>query len=250
MRRELAGFVASARRRGVAVTLRLLASELGFDLRHRTRTHPVLEGVQLGALPERLHGRQLVYHPINPLVMRRTLAVLRRLDGEAAWAGSFVDFGCGSGRALILAARHGFHTVIGVECSATLADACERNLAASWRRLGLRASRELRRVDAAEFVVPDDSTLWLWFNPFDARDARLVGERMLESLRRRPRVAYLAYAHPEQLGALLELGFVAVAEVRVAPGHRDAVILRAGERACAPTSLPRTPAPSYPGACD
>jgi SAM-dependent methyltransferase len=249
MRRELAGFVDSARRRGVATTLRLLASELGFDLRHGTRTHPVLEGAQLGTLPERLRGRHLVYHPINPLVMARTLAVLRLLDGGAALTGSFVDFGCGSGRALILAARHGLRAVIGVECSAALAAACERNLATSWRRLGLQASRELRCVDAAEFVVPDDSTLWLWFNPFDAHDARLVGARLLESLRRRPRVAYLAYAHPEQIGVLLELGFVAVAEVRVAPGHQDAVILRAGERACAPTSLPRTRAPSYPGAC-
>jgi SAM-dependent methyltransferase len=208
------------------VTLRLLFHEMTFDLRHGTTTHGVLEGTQLGTLPDSLHGRHLVYHPVNPLVLQRCLDTLQRMHRNDAWRATFVDFGCGAGRALIIAARHRFQRVLGIECASGLVEACERNLRTSWRRFDLCAERVVHCSDATAYDPPDDSTVWLWFNPFDAVSARRVAERMIESLRRRPRAAYLVYAHPLQLATLLELGFVVVTEIRLAPRHVDAVILR------------------------
>jgi SAM-dependent methyltransferase len=226
LRREIAGFLDSVQRRGVFVTLRLLLHEFTFDLRHGTTTHGVREGTQLGTLPDSLHGRHLVYHPVNPLVLRRCLDTLERMHGNDVWRATFVDFGCGAGRALIIAARHRFRRVVGIECASGLVEACERNLRASWRRFALRAEYAVHCSDATTFDLPDDSTVWLWFNPFDAVSARRVAERMIESLSRRPRAAYLVYAHPLQLATLLELGFETLAEVRLAPRHVDAAILR------------------------
>jgi SAM-dependent methyltransferase len=226
LRREIAGFLDSVRRRGVLVTLRLLLHESTFDLRHGTTTHGVLEGTQLGTFPVGLQGRHLVYHPVNPLVLQRCLDTLRRMHGSDAWRATFVDFGCGAGRALIIAARHGFRRVVGIECASGLVEACERNLRTSWRRFALRAEWALHCADATAFELPDDSTVWLWFNPFDAVSANRVAERMIESLARRPRAAYLLYAHPVQLATLLQHGFEIVAEISLAPRHVDAVILR------------------------
>jgi SAM-dependent methyltransferase len=226
LRRELAGLLDSVRRRGASVTLRLLASEIGFDAVHGTRTHGALEGEQLGALPPQMAARHLVYHAINPLVLRRCLDVLRgQRDGEAAMRGTFVDFGCGAGRALIIAARRGFGHVVGIECADALSETCQRNLAVAWRRFDLRGKYTVHRADATTFTVPDDSTVWLWFNPFDPTSARLVAERLNESLVRRPRKGWLLYAHPVQIEVPIRLGFERLAEVRLSPRHLDAVIL-------------------------
>jgi SAM-dependent methyltransferase len=226
VRRELAGLLDSVRRRGAHVTLRLLASELGFDVRHGTRTHGVLEGEQLGKFPPEMRPRHLVYHPISPVVLQRCLDELRRLEGNAAPAGTFIDFGCGAGRALIIAARNGFEHVVGIECADALTEKCRRNLAIAWRRLGLRGRYTVHLGDATGFAVPDDSTVWLWFNPFDAVSTERVAERLQESLARRPRDAWLIYANPLQIDVLLRLGFEPVCEIRLSPRHLDAVILR------------------------
>ena len=226
MRQEIAGFLDSVQRRGAFVSVRMLLHEFAFDVRHGTRTHGVLEGTQLGALPDSLEGRHLIYHPVNPLVLQRCLDTVSRMHGNDAWRDTFVDFGCGAGRALIIAARHGFRRVVGIECAKGLVEACERNVRTSWRRFALRAECAVHCSDATAFAVTDDSTVWLWFNPFDAVSARRVAERMIESLARKPRAAYLVYAHPVQLAALLELGFETVAEIRVSRRHVDAVVLR------------------------
>src|SRR5207245_5268496 len=55
---------------------------------------------------------------------------------------TFVDFGCGKGRALVLAAEHGFRRVLGIECDAQLFAAAQRNA---------RAYRDAaRRIDDIE----------------------------------------------------------------------------------------------------
>ncbi len=226
MRRELEALIDSVRRRGAFATLRLLASELAFDLRHGTETRRVLEGSQLGPLSGDLAPEGLVYHAVNPLVLGLALREIATREHAPPWGGSFVDFGSGKGRALILAACRGFDTVVGVECSRSLHDAASRNLAQAWRRARLRARYELRCEDAESFDVPDDSLVWFWFNPFGPESVERVAGRLLASVTRRPRVAYLVYANPAHADVLLRRGFQTVAEIRSSATHLDALILK------------------------
>lgn len=226
MLREVAGIIESVRRRGVFATLRLLASELAFDLRHGTETRRVLEGSQLGPLSGDLASEGLVYHAVNPLVLDLALREIAAREHAPPWGGSFVDFGSGKGRALIVAASLGFDTVVGVECSRSLHAAASRNLCQAWRRVRLRATYDLFCEDATSFDVPDDSLVWFWFNPFAAEAVERMAERLLASVKRRPRPAYLVYAKPVHAEVLLQLGFQAVAEVRISASHLDALILK------------------------
>lgn len=226
MRRELAALIDSVRRRGAFATLQLLASELVFDLRHGTETRRVLEGDQLGPLQGDQSSAGLVYHAVNPLVLDLALREIATREHAPPWTGSFVDFGSGKGRALILAASRGFDTVVGVECSQSLHAAASRNLCQAWRRGRLRATYDLRCEDAGSFDVPDDSLVWFWFNPFGAEAVERIAERLLASVSRRPRVVYLVYANPVHADVLLRRGFRTVAEVRSSPTHLDALILK------------------------
>ena len=226
MRREIAGFLDSARRRGLRTSLHLLASSIWFDARFGIETRTVLEGSQLGDVQGSRYSGPGVYHAVNPVILGLALARLRTLAPTAISAGCFVDFGSGKGRALVLAASAGFQKVVGIENSPVLHDLCKSNLQAVWRRRPLLCPYELHLGDAATFAVPDDSTVWFWFNPFDAALARRVAENLLASLQRQPRGAYLIYARPAHAAVVQQLGFTVAAEIRSATTHLDALLLR------------------------
>ncbi len=80
------------------------------------------------------------YYGIAPSAFN---AALDRLALD--WARfTFVDIGCGKGRALLLATRHPFRSFLGVELSPDLAAVAQRNLAAfraPWRQPDIDAKR-------------------------------------------------------------------------------------------------------------
>jgi SAM-dependent methyltransferase len=66
---------------------------------------------------------------------------------------SFVDIGCGKGRALILASQYHFRNLLGVEYSAHLCQAAEENV----RHCGIENCR-ITCPDATAFSYPSTST--------------------------------------------------------------------------------------------
>jgi SAM-dependent methyltransferase len=76
---------------------------------------------------------------------------------------TFVDIGCGTGKACCIASREkGFASIIGIDFSAELIAAADRNGAA----LG-DGRLQFRCADAAEYALPDARCLIFLFNPFD-----------------------------------------------------------------------------------
>jgi SAM-dependent methyltransferase len=106
------------------------------------------------------------YEPVDPVTFAQAIRYIPK-------TGTFVDLGCGKGRALILAHRAGFRKLIGVEFSPALAAACRTNLAV----LGIEA--EIVECDAADFVFPDESCVIFMYNPF----GREVLEQIMPKLR-------------------------------------------------------------------
>lgn len=225
MRRELAGFLDSARRRGLARSLRLLASDLLFDLRFGTETRRVLEGSQLGTPVGETGGYDAIYHAVSPVIFDQAIRRLRELMPQLERAACFVDYGCGKGRALILAAHAGFGRVIGVECSPVLLECCEANLRHAWRRAGFTGRHETHLLDVVDYPTPDDSAVWFWFNPFDATRAGQVAAQLADSIKRQPRPACLVYVRPLQLAAVTAQGFQVADTVSSPSGYVEAVLL-------------------------
>jgi SAM-dependent methyltransferase len=128
------------------------------------------------------------YSAIAPSVFRQAMERWRAgLPGKSAVAAySFIDLGCGKGRALLLAAEFPFRKVIGVEISVSLAETARRN-AARWRRTARsRAPISILRQDALAFSWPRPPLLVYLYNPFqcelverilDRIDARVASAR-------------------------------------------------------------------------
>jgi SAM-dependent methyltransferase len=138
---------------------------------------------------------------------------------------SFIDLGCGKGRAVMMASEFGFRQVLGMELHAGLAKIAEKNVAV-WRAAG-RAVCPVRILcgDATEFVFPDGACLLYLFNPFAAPVMKRLIERIEEDFRGRPNMLDLIYFNPEA-GELLDAhaGFELLWTGTVAMSQEDAAV--------------------------
>ena len=119
---------------------------------------------------------------------------------------TFVDFGCGKGRVVHLAAKWPFGRVIGVEVSPELAAMARRVLAARSRQHRCR-DVEVVVSDVRHYRVPDDVTIGYFFRPFGDETLEAVLRRIIESIDREPRSVRLIYMWPmTSRSTILETG--------------------------------------------
>ena len=105
----------------------------------------------------------------------------------------FVDYGCGKGRVLALAAKRPFLRVEGVELSEDLHRIGVGNIADARRGGCLHTPVLVHRRDAAEFDLPKEPLVIYLFNPFGERVIARVLDKIESSLRDMPRDAYIVY---------------------------------------------------------
>jgi len=199
---------AKALRRSVSTT-RDRALNLVFE-RGGTRTSGLLSlqdlGIEVEEQEERTH-----YAPAGWLALRR---VLRK--SEVSGEDVFIDYGSGMGRVLLQAGRYPFRRIIGVELSTELHRIAQDNVERVGDRLTCKEI-ELVNSDAREYEVPDDVTVVFMYNPFVGHIFEDVVRRLVESLKRKPRVLRIIYGNPIEEPKLLAVG---ARPVRTAHGWR------------------------------
>jgi SAM-dependent methyltransferase len=138
---------------------------------------------------------------------------------------SFIDLGCGKGRAVMMASEFRFRQVVGVELHAGLARIAEANVA-TWSAAG-RAACPVRIAcqDATEFVFPEGACLLYLFHPFTAPVMKQLIERIEADFADRAGMLDLIYFNPEA-GELLEThpGFERLWTGTVAMSEEDTAV--------------------------
>jgi len=197
--RGLGGTVA----RAVALPFRRLASAvdgagrrrrheaLAFDRRHGVDTAADADPGWMAeiASPSWRHGAG--YDPVPETEFRRALdSVPHDLTG---W--TFVDYGAGKGKALLLASERAFARIVGVEYQTRLAAAAREN-AKRWRDGSRAASIEVVEGDALDFPVPGGPLVLFFHHPFEAPVFERVLERIAAAVAAEPRPVWLVYHDP------------------------------------------------------
>ncbi len=125
----------------------------------------------------------------------------------------FVDIGCGKGRALCVAACHGFKKVSGVDFSETFCKNANDHLKTLQKKIPELQFCVIQHP-AEYYCIPADADCIFIFNPFDDIILKKVLENIELSLRQHPRKMYFVYANPVHKSLLTEAGFAEIFSCR------------------------------------
>jgi SAM-dependent methyltransferase len=167
-----------------------------FDVEHKVDTSGFITGPDLASH----HPNSLLatgYYGIPPSRFRHILdrwaATLCEIEVSDY---TFVDIGCGKGRAVLLASELPFLEVIGVELDTALAATATANLQ-SWRATHLSAApTRILCADASSFAIPSTPCLLYLYNPFATPLVAALIEQVLCSFRDHPRTIVIVYVNP------------------------------------------------------
>ncbi|HVY69306.1 MAG TPA: class I SAM-dependent methyltransferase, partial [Verrucomicrobiae bacterium] len=190
-----------------------IMAELAFDWRHGVET-TVPRELDTLAVSSPAVGDGVQYQGASP---RAVAGLLAALPPEAR-AARFIDFGCGKGRVLLLAAEAGFERLTGIEFAPALAAEARRNLQRSRRvRPGIQA--EVLTLDAAEYAIPTGPVALFFYNPFGGETLRRVVENVWKRANQKKESLWIIYLNPKGLAVFEEAGFRIFKETR----HREKV---------------------------
>lgn len=163
-----------------------------FDRKHAVDTGGVVRRTEMETVGE--HGGPNLGADFASTPERIFQRALDRIPEKDFSKFTFIDFGCGKGRALLLAATRNFHRVIGVEHAPMLVEVAARNIKA-WR--GRRLCRDVQVVcaDATQFELPSDPCILFFYGPFGG-DMSLLGlvlRNAAASAKANPRRIYLLF---------------------------------------------------------
>jgi SAM-dependent methyltransferase len=131
----------------------------------------------------------LEYQSHHPKVLRQMLSAVD-LQHERF---TFVDYGCGKGRVLLVAAEFPFRSIVGVEFAPQLAELAQQNLK-NYRR-GKTKCRDVTvlAMDAADYDLPSEPEVLFFYSPFTGAVMERVVGRIEDSLRRSPRDLFVLF---------------------------------------------------------
>lgn len=159
-----------------------------FDVLHNVETSnpELLEKLTIVG-SNREHG--VLYEPTDMGIARE---VLKALPVDAHERFTFVDYGSGKGRMLLLASRYPFRGVIGIEFSSELHQIAQKNLQRffGW---GLTRCRNVvcHHAEATTFPIPAGPLITYFFNPFHAPVVEEVWQKLERSYDESPREIYI-----------------------------------------------------------
>lgn len=126
---------------------------------------------------------------------------------------TFIDYGCGKGRALFVAEQCGFKRLIGVDIAKELILDAEKNLINYQKQ---NASSEIKFVfeDATKYDIPKDACVFYFFNPFGPKILQSVLSHIKKSVDQSPRKILCIYLNPLYKEEFEKLGFQLVEKVK------------------------------------
>jgi SAM-dependent methyltransferase len=171
-----------------------------FDLEHGVDTSQLIGAY---ALSNASHAHAIHTHAYlgsAPSLFRTALAQWRESLAGTPHTPSgytFVDIGCGAGRALMLASETAFHRVLGIELNPSLALIAQSNITRWTTSSHACNDITILNADALAFPFPATPTLVYLFNPFDAFVMRLLLDRLQSLAHTRAVPIDILYVHPD-----------------------------------------------------
>ena len=188
-----------------------------FDQAHQVDTSGLVRGEDIDS-GSRSDLYITAYYGISPSSLRQALKHLP----EPVDTYTFVDLGCGKGRALLVAAERPFRRVAGVEISPELARIAQANTAREPRI-------HIEQGDAATFAFPDEPLVIFLYHPFLPPVLKKVLRNLQQTRAGSVHPTFLLYANPAYQRVIARFPFLKLVwHHRFALSVEDAAVDRHG----------------------
>ncbi len=165
---------------------------------------PTKDHVALAGLTIRGENRQYG-HDYRPTPCALFAWTLASIDYDLSRL-TFVDYGAGKGRVLLLASEHPFAAIGGIEFAEELHDDAIMNIAQFPRSRMKCRTVECVLDDASALGPPEGESVHYFFNPFAREVFAEVLHNLVVSYRKRPRRLYLILIDPVAIDLIDESG--------------------------------------------
>jgi hypothetical protein len=160
-----------------------------FDLKHGVNTCAVMfQDDVSGMSPER--KEEIVRYEPTPVDVARS--VLEKLPIDYSEY-TFIDYGSGKARVLLLASEYPFKKIIGVELFKCLIEIARKNFKVCKNLNQKCIDIEMRCANATQFRLPNDPLVIFFFTPFKGMIMDQVAGNIKESLNNTPRPIHIVY---------------------------------------------------------
>jgi len=119
---------------------------------------------------------------------------------------NILDYGCGKGRVLAVAAYYGFEKITGVEFAQELCDVARKNIIPVQQKFTDKIFNVIHE-NAVDHKIEKDTNVFFFFNPFDEVVMLAVAKNILQSLKENRREVYVVYLNPIHKEIFLSAGF-------------------------------------------
>lgn len=143
-----------------------------------------------------------IYQGCNYYVLEKGFNYLKSIHENK----NILDFGCGKGRALAVAAYYGFEALTGIDFAKPLCLLAKKNLEKT-KHLFPAVTFNVICDDVINYKIEAQQTVFFFFNPFDEVIMLQVVKNILFSLKKKPRKVYAMYANPVHKEIFLSAGF-------------------------------------------
>lgn len=127
--------------------------------------------------------------------------------------GPIIDFGCGKGRALVVAADYDFLKVTGIDFARTLCNEAEMNIRKVQQNYPLTTFK-IFHDDVVNIVIDQETNCFFFFNPFNEIVMKKVLTNIIESLALSRRAMYVIYLNPQHKEIFTAAGFKETFHIR------------------------------------
>ncbi len=143
-----------------------------------------------------------LYQGANYYLLEKVFDHLQTIEANQ----SILDFGCGKGRVLTVAAYYGFSKITGVEFAKELCDVARKNIIPVQQKFPQKIFNVIH-ANAVDHKIENDTNVFFFFNPFDEVVMLAVAKNILQSLKENPREVYVVYLNPVHKEIFISAGF-------------------------------------------
>lgn len=143
-----------------------------------------------------------IYQASNYYILEKGFNYLRSINEN----NNFTDFGCGKGRALVVAAYFEFKNITGIDFARALCISAEQNIQKA-KLLYPSAKFNVVCDDVVNYKITKEQNVFYFFNPFDEVVMLEVVKNILASLKEKSRKVYIMYVNPVHKEIFLSAGF-------------------------------------------